>query len=97
MPRRRPAPADLVARLETAVRRLAERKAFERGDLVRWRPRSADGPLPRRGEPAVVVRQSPEGMVLMIAAGADGVGVPVWTEAWRLEPASARQCGETIH
>ena len=83
--------------LVDAVGRLAQRGTFRRGDVVRWRARSADGPLPRRGDPAIVVRQSADGMVLMIAVGADGVGVPVWTEAWRLEPAPARQCGETIN
>lgn len=97
MPRRRSAAADPIIALEAAVLRLAARKPYRRGDLVQWRARSKDGPLPRMGEPAVVVKQTPEGQVLMIVAGADGVGVPVWTEAWRLEPASARQCGETIH
>jgi hypothetical protein len=86
-----------IDNLAEAVRRLAQRGPFRRGDIVRWRARSADGPLPRLGEPAVVVRQTAEGQVLMIAVGADGVGVPVWTEAWRLEPLPARQCGETIH
>jgi hypothetical protein len=92
--RRRPVSID---DLTEAVGRLAQRGSFKRGDVVRWRARSADGPLPRPGEPAVVVRQTTEGQVLMIAVGADGVGVPVWTEAWRLEPMPARQCGETIH
>jgi hypothetical protein len=83
--------------LAEAVKRLAQRGAFRRGDVVRWRAQSADGPLPGPGEPAVVMRQTAEGQVLMIAVGADGVGVPVWTEAWRLEPLPARQRGEMIH
>ena len=97
MPKRSRRPPVSIDDLAEAVGRLAQRGAFRRGDIVRWRARSADGPLPRRGDPAVVVRQTAEGQVLMIAVGADGVGVPVWTEAWRLEPAPARQCRETIH
>jgi hypothetical protein len=83
--------------LAEAVGRLAERGPFRRGDIVRWRARSADEPLPRPGEPAVVVRQTQDGLVLMIAVGADGVGVPVWTEAWRPELLPAQQRGETVH
>lgn len=90
----RPGPLD---RLAEAVRRLSCAGRFRRGDLVRWRVGCADGPLPAGREPAAVVEHRADGMVLVIAVGADGGGVPVEAEAWRLEPLPARACGATLH
>lgn len=90
----RPGPLE---RLAEAVRRLSAGGRYRRGDLVRWRHGCADEQLPRGREPAVVVEHREDGIVLLIAVGADGGGVPVWTEGWRLEPLSARQCGQTLH
>jgi len=90
----RPGPLE---RLAEAVRRLSGAGQFRRDDLVRWRVGCAVGDLPRGREPAAVVEHREDRIVLVITVGADGGGVPVETEAWRLEPLPARACGQTLH
>lgn len=95
--RRKSRPSPKIDKLFEAVERLAARGAFRRSDIVRWREKMANKALPLRGEPAIVVQQDEFGIVLMIAVGPDGVGVPVWTDAWRLERFPAQQRGKALH